>query len=115
VAVTLSGIGVISIMNMEPKGLARHSFATSYVPVRDQVRALEEAVTVAMRYGLPVRLFNYPLCLLSESLREVAVKSISDWKNYYPEECNKCRLRDECGGLFSSAEGRFLEQIKAVI
>lgn len=114
VAVVLTGIRTVSIMNMEPKGLGRRSFSSLYVPVKDQVPALEAAVTLAQRYGVHVRLFNYPLCLLSEDLREFSVQSISDWKNYFPVECDECSLRKHCGGFFSSSTGWFLEKVEAV-
>jgi His-Xaa-Ser system radical SAM maturase HxsC len=107
-------VRTISIMHLEPKGLARKNYSSLYVPVREQVPHLEAATEVGERYGLSVRLFNYPLCLLSENLRSRAVQSISDWKNYYPAACNGCRVRKECGGFFTSAIGRFLEKVEVL-
>ncbi|MFC1333182.1 MAG: His-Xaa-Ser system radical SAM maturase HxsC [gamma proteobacterium symbiont of Clathrolucina costata] len=107
-------IKTISIMNMEPKGLARKNYSNTHVPVEEQVEYIERAVRVGERYGCSVRLFNYPLCLLSEYLRHRAVKSISDWKNYYPGECSGCEMQTDCGGMFASAVGRFQEQVRRI-
>jgi hypothetical protein len=30
------------------------------------------------------------------------VKSISDWKNEYANECGPCTKKNDCGGFFSS-------------
>ena len=56
---------------------------------------------------------NYPLCLIDSSLRKDAIKSISDWKNYYPDECQDCTKKELCGGYFSSAYNKFIEKPKA--
>jgi len=109
---SLPGIEVISIMNLEPKGWARTNYKRLYVPVQQQNPALIDAVGIARLAGCDLRLFNYPLCLLAEELRRFAVRSISDWKNYFPPECERCALRTECCGFFASASGIFRETVQ---
>ena len=109
----LAQVAYISLMNMEPKGLARKNFNSLFVPQRDQNSALLEAIELAEVHSLNIRLFNYALCQLDESLHKYACKSISDWKNYYTDECNTCNKKTECGGMFTSADGRFLENPRA--
>ena len=104
----------VSIMNLEPQGWARKNYHSLHVPVQKQNPGLLDACRAARVKGLEVRLFNYPLCLLDETLRPIAVKSISDWKNYYPPECDSCQLFDDCGGFFTSATGRFIEPVEAI-
>lgn len=106
------GISIVSIMNMEPKGLARKNYSSIYTNVEDQLKYLESAVDIGELYGMSIRLFNYPYCLLSESLKEYSVKSISDWKNYYPETCSGCQSKAKCGGFFTSSTGKLLEQVR---
>lgn len=105
---------IVSVMNLEPKGYAHKNYDSLHVDVVQQVPYLEHAVEAAERYGLKICLFNYPLCLLSEQLRTWAVQSISDWKNYYTEECVGCMLQTQCGGFFTSSKGRFLEKIRRI-
>lgn len=108
-------IRIISIMNIEPKGWARKNFHQVYVPVAAQNAFLTAAIDVAESSGCDVRLFNYPLCLLSCELHKFSRKSISDWKNYFPGTCDGCRLRTACGGFFTSADGQFIEKLEAVL
>ena len=107
-------IKVISIMNMEPKGYGRKNFNFLYENVSNQIKYLESAIEIGESYGLFIRLFNYPICLLSEVLRVKANKSISDWKNYYPDECFNCEEKNNCGGFFASATGEYLEKVRPI-
>jgi len=111
----LNQVTYVSIMNMEPKGLARKNFNSLFVPQHDQNSALLEAIEIAETHSLKIRLFNYALCQIDAYLHKYACKSISDWKNYYTDECNACTKKTECGGMFTSADGRFLEKPRAFI
>ena len=115
VASSYSNIKIVSIMNVEPKGWARKNYTSIYVPIKNQVASLLKSIDVSVQHGIDVRLFNYPICLLSEELRSYAVKSISDWKNYYSGECDICTEKNNCGGFFTSATGNFIEKIEAIL
>ena len=114
VAENIPFVNCISIMNLEPKGWARKNYNSLYVEVKKQNPSLLDAYNVSRKKGLNIRLFNYPLCLIDEKLRRIAVKSISDWKNYYPPECEGCKSLDDCGGFFTSATGKFIEPVEAI-
>lgn len=101
-----SSVSQISIMNLEPTGWAKINWDTLYVSPEKYSNELRECIVNGDKGGIPVVLYNYPLCHLDEDLRSRAVKSISDWKNYYPEECKGCLLKKQCGGFFSSSKGR---------
>ncbi|TPN15920.1 hypothetical protein FKO01_38865 [Mesorhizobium sp. B2-3-3] len=64
---------------------------------------LREAVQYLAAARINVLVYNHQLCLLDESIRKYAKRSISDWKNEYVGECKNCPLRNECGGFFSSS------------
>lgn len=105
------GIEQVSIMNLEPQGWARNNWEKLFIDPDSYMGLVSEALILSEIKGVPVRLFNYPLCSLSSTLLEAhAVKSISDWKNYYPEDCDHCTKKDLCGGYFSSASNQY--QIK---
>ena len=47
-----------------------------------------------------VSLYNFPLCTIPDFYRKYAVRSISDWKQKYLDECTGCVEKDYCGGFF---------------
>ncbi len=107
-------LGCISIMNMEPMGYARSNFKKLFVPVKEQNPYLIKAVKTGVQAGLDMQLFNYPLCLIDEGIRGYAKKSISDWKNYFTNECNSCILKKGCCGFFTSSKNQYIERIRPI-
>jgi hypothetical protein len=63
---------------------------------------LSEAVQILTAYGIHTSVYNHPLCLVNSDVYPSYVKSISDWKNEYANECIPCKKINECGGFFSS-------------
>ncbi len=93
----------VALMGMEPMGLARRNFERLWVDPADYQTQLAAAVGELRRHGIAVSIFNEQLCVLDPLLREVAARSISDWKNVYTDECQDCAKRNECGGFFESS------------
>jgi len=110
----LSNISQISIMNLEPTGWAKRNWNGLYYEPVKYAEELSKAILAAEAACLPIYLFNYTLCHLPESLRSYAVKSISDWKNYYPEECEGCQKREQCGGFFASSVGLYHQKARII-
>ncbi len=102
-----SNISQVSIMNLEAEGFARKNWSTLYTEPSSYSEQLVKAKKMAERCSLDIILFNYPLCHLPNALHNIAVQSISDWKNYYPIECKNCNLKPNCGGFFKSSQGRY--------
>lgn len=48
-----------------------------------------------------VSIYNTPLCQLPAPLWPFAKQSISDWKNSFKNECEKCIVKNDCSGMFS--------------
>lgn len=110
-----SNVVQLSVMNLEATGWAKKNWSTLYSTTDDYVECLKEAVCLADVLGLHPTLFNFPLCHLPSELRPYAVKSISDWKNYYPDECGQCLLLKSCGGYFTSSRGKYHQQARRII
>ena len=102
---SISSLSQVSIMNLEPTGWAKHNWKSLYLSPFEYQKELMQAIKKSQELGLRLALFNYPLCHLSEDCRDFAVKSISDWKNFFPPECDGCALEQECGGYFTSTGG----------
>ncbi len=104
----------VSFMGMEITGFARSNYKSLWVEPIEYADYLSEAVDILTRGKVKVKIFNNQLCLLPNWLRAYAVKSISDWKNTFIDECSKCDLRHECGGFFTTSNGVIPEGIKAI-
>ena len=102
----------IAVMQLEPVGWANNNFKHLFSPTKDHLAALSESIALAEAADIGLRLYNYPLCELSNDLRPYAVQSVSDWKNYFHEDCRACNLKPECAGFFKSAARRGLIRVR---
>jgi len=102
-----SNINQISLMGLESIGWARKNWSSIFVEHDSYSEKILSVVETAQKSGIPLTIFNYPLCHLPERAWGFATQSISDWKNYYPKECDECTQKSSCAGYFSSSKGRF--------
>jgi His-Xaa-Ser system radical SAM maturase HxsC len=93
----------VALMGLEPIGLARKNLSTVWADPYDYRDELERACRFLWRRTVPVSIYNHPLCILPESLRPLARRSISEWKNIYLPVCEACAQKSDCCGLFQSA------------
>ncbi|EDC3114570.1 MULTISPECIES: His-Xaa-Ser system radical SAM maturase HxsC [Enterobacteriaceae] len=110
-----SNINQISLMGLESIGWARKNWSTIFIEHSSYSEKITSAIDAARRSGIPLTIFNYPLCHLPERAWELATQSISDWKNYYPKECDECTQKSSCAGYFSSSTGRFHQPPRPIL
>ena len=96
----------VVLMGMEMFGLVHQNLETLSIDPSEYQEQLEAATFILARAGMRVLLYNHQLCVLRRSLWPFAVKSISDWKNAYVDECSECVVREKCGGFFQSGVKR---------
>jgi hypothetical protein len=87
-------------------------------PSSNQVTSLESQV-IHMIQGLfgqtlRVSIYNLPKCVLPTSVWPHAVQSISDWKNHFVEECDRCDEKNNCSGFFTTGRPRYSRGIHAI-
>jgi His-Xaa-Ser system radical SAM maturase HxsC len=104
----------IAFMGLEHQGYTPHNIEKLWIDPVDYMNELGEAVEFLSSKNLNVSIYNSQLCLMPKELWDYSRNSISDWKNIYLEECNKCSVVNECGGLFASAEKKHSKNLKAV-
>ncbi|MDG1288074.1 MAG: His-Xaa-Ser system radical SAM maturase HxsC [Rickettsiales bacterium] len=103
----------VALMGLEIMGFTRANLDELWIDPYDYREQLEEAVRILNRNKIRTSVYNHQLCLLPESLHSFSVKSISDWKNEYIDECQDCTRLEECGGFFASgAKHKYSEHIK---
>jgi His-Xaa-Ser system radical SAM maturase HxsC len=104
----------VALMGLEMMGYVRKNYELLWIDPTEYQDQLEEAVEFLSTRGINVSIYNHQLCLLRPSLWKFARQSISDYKNIYLDECAKCDVRHECGGLFKSAQRLHSPNIRPV-
>jgi len=92
----------VALMGLEMMGFTRANLDDLWIDPIEYKNHLSEAVRILNVYGIPVSIYNHPLCLINSDMEPFYKKSISDWKNEYAPECASCIRRNDCGGFFSS-------------
>lgn len=62
---------------------------------------LQSSLKFLSSWKYNVSIYNTPLCHIPESLWSYAKQSISDWKNSFKPECEKCIVKKDCAGFFT--------------
>jgi His-Xaa-Ser system radical SAM maturase HxsC len=114
VARNLQFVDQVAFMGLEATGFAKSNLDALWVEPQLYSASLERAVSILNQAKVRVKLFNFQLCTLPRSLWEHTVKSISDWKNCYIDECSDCSEKSNCGGFFSTSDGKIPKAVKAI-
>ena len=100
---------------METTGNADTNLDELWIDPYDYNKELKQAVLLLSNRGICTRIYNAQLCVLPYEIRKFAVNAISDWKDTYLPECDECKLREQCGGLFASNQKHHSKHIKPVL
>jgi His-Xaa-Ser system radical SAM maturase HxsC len=114
IARNLPFVEQVALMGLEMIGLARANVDDVWIDPVDYREELSDAVSLLARRQIRTLVYNHQLCLIDDRVWPHAVKSISDWKNEYHEECGRCSARDRCGGFFFSSRYRTSDHIHAL-
>lgn len=97
----------IALMGTEPIGFARAHYDDLWMDAADIAPVLAKTVDFLSKRSMKVSLYNLPLCVLPESLWVYSRKSISDWKQQYLPACERCVVKERCGGFFAWATDKW--------
>jgi His-Xaa-Ser system radical SAM maturase HxsC len=98
----LSFVKHVALMGLEPMGYAKMNYNDVWIDPADYAASLTDAAFYLADRGIPVSIYNVPLCVLPKAAWVFARQSISDWKNIYEDECQNCAMKNECCGFFAS-------------
>jgi His-Xaa-Ser system radical SAM maturase HxsC len=104
----------VALMGLENTGFALANSDLLWIDPLDYRADLACGADVLRAAGVKVSIYNLPLCLLDQSVRDVAVQSISDRKNGFSPECDGCVARPHCAGFFSTGRPRISRGIKPI-
>ena len=103
----------VALMGLENMGYVKKNWEMLWIDPVDYADTLEKAVKFMWYRKIRVSVYNLPLCIVPQSIWAFARQSISDYKNIYLDECEKCAMKEHCSGLFLSGETRHSQGIKA--
>jgi His-Xaa-Ser system radical SAM maturase HxsC len=92
----------VALMGLELMGYGKSNADALCVDPWEYRAELRAAVDELRRAQMNVSIYNHQLCVLDRELWDVARRSISDWKNEFAPECNRCNVREQCSGFFAS-------------
>jgi len=91
----------VALMACEPIGFALANREICDLDLKDWWPQIGAGARTLKRYGIRHMFMNTPLCALPKELWPNAVRSISDWKQVYADECAECTAKNSCSGLFA--------------
>ena len=115
IARNLPFIDQVALMGLEMTGLARPNSAEVWIDPADYQRELVDATHILADSHIAAKIYNHQLCVLDERLWPYSVPSISDWKNDYLGICQQCKVRDDCGGVFSTSGNRLSRNLRPIV
>lgn len=95
-------VNQVAFMQMETIGYAQDNIKQLWIDPYDYKDELSNAVNFLRERKINVLIFNAQLCVLNPDVRDIAVQSISDWKNIDLQDCVQCTKRSQCAGFFAS-------------
>ncbi len=105
----------VALMGLENTGFAIANQSLLWIDPVEYRKPLADAVDVLAAAKVPVSVYNLQRCVLDKSVWPFAVRSISDWKNSYLEECENCIEKTRCSGFFSSGRPRYSTAISPIL
>jgi His-Xaa-Ser system radical SAM maturase HxsC len=105
----------VALMGLENIGFAIANADELCIDPVDYRAELAAGVNVLAAARVNVSVYNLQRCVIDRSVWPYAVQSISDWKNGYVEECDRCIEKDQCSGFFTSGRPRRSRAISPIL
>jgi His-Xaa-Ser system radical SAM maturase HxsC len=105
----------VALMGLENTGFAIANDELLWIDPMDYREQLAEAVHILAASKVRVSVYNLQRCVLARSVWPYAAQSISDWKNAFVTECDRCDEKPRCSGFFTTGRPRYSRGIKAIV
>lgn len=98
------GVFCVNFVGMEMMGNAALNKESLWIDYSEAFKKSKDAIDILVGAGIDVQLYNFPLCAVNRGYWHIAVKSITDYKIRYMDECDECSVKEICGGFFYSTK-----------
>lgn len=95
------GVFCVKIIGLEMTGNAAVNRNNVWISYPEAFRKATEGIDFLIKSGIDVGIYNFPLCSVDKKYWNICEKSISPYKVRFAEQCNECKIKDACGGIFS--------------
>ena len=112
IARNLPFVDHVALMGLENTGFAIANNDLLWIDPLDYRDDLAEGVDALAAARVPVSVYNLPRCVLDRSVWPYAVQSISDWKNDFLPDCERCSEKPRCSGFFTTGRPRYSRGIR---
>jgi len=105
----------VALMGLENTGFAIANDEVLWIDPMDYRVQLAEAVDLLVGSKVRVSVYNLPRCVLARSVWPYAAQSISDWKNGFVADCDRCDEKPRCSGFFTTGRPRYSRGIQPIM
>lgn len=105
----------VKIVGLEMTGNAAKNNKSVWIDYPTAFQKSKKAIDILINSGIDVGIYNFPLCAVDKKYWNICEKSISNYKVRFAHECNKCTVKDACGGIFSGTIRMAKEKVKAIL
>ena len=105
----------VNFVGLEMCGNAAKNRDKVWIDYPEMFSLMKEAVNILCRNNIKVGIYNFPLCAVDRGYWHLCKKSISDYKIVYYDECEKCEVKELCGGFFNTTFRLSKPEVKPVI
>lgn len=101
IARELRSVYCVKIIGLEMTGNAAKNKKAVWLDYPSAFQKAKPGIDVLIRSGIDVGIYNFPVCAVEQKYWNMCEKSISAFKVRFASDCDFCRLKDACGGIFS--------------
>lgn len=109
------GIEYVSVIAMEMTGNARINKEQVWIPYKQSFDSIGNSLRRLIEHEVDVKLYNFPLCTVQKSFWTLCEKSISGNKVRFAEECENCKYKAACGGVFAGTFQLERDELKPIL
>lgn len=107
-------VKIVHLVGLEMRGncvVNADQVIISYEEAFDKSR---KAINYLMEHGIDVALYNFPYCMIDRNYWPLARKSISAYKSEFFKECNDCKMKNICCGIFTATKAFYKPKVKPI-